>query len=328
MTRLSRRLIGITGMSDIVQRRIPVLTLDSKVPGPVVWMTACIHGDEVGGTAIVHDVMESLRHGALQAGTVHAFPLINSMGFENVSRYINADREDLNRCFPGSTTGTMGEQIARRLFDSIVKTKPDIVIDLHNDWIHSVPYLLIDPPDCFATKALHNRTLRLARETGLLTVEDDSSPRASTTMSGAAVAAGIASLTLEAGGACGVVEEGVAAGKAAVLAILAQLGMTTAMPRDRLPNSHREATADLYEPPAVQQQWPGPVQRGTGRQRRRRHGSCASLQRFRILRGKAARQGAGLRTGPRRPCAGRAWQPGRRNRRTARSGPIRHMAKP
>lgn len=237
MTRLSRRLIGITGMSDIVQRRIPVLTLDSKVPGPVVWMTACIHGDEVGGTAIVHDVMESLRHGALQAGTVHAFPLINSMGFENVSRYINADREDLNRCFPGSATGTMGEQIARRLFDSIVKTKPDIVIDLHNDWIHSVPYLLIDPPECFATKALHFRTLRLARETGLLTVEDDSSPRASTTMSGAAVAAGIASLTLEAGGACGVVEEGVAAGKAAVLAILAQLGMTAAMHRDRLPNS-------------------------------------------------------------------------------------------
>ena len=109
MTRLSRRLIGITGMSDIVQRRIPVLTLDSKVPGPVVWMTACIHGDEVGGTAIVHEVMESLRHGVLQTGAVHAFPLINSMGFENVSRYINADREDLNRCFPGSATGTMGE---------------------------------------------------------------------------------------------------------------------------------------------------------------------------------------------------------------------------
>ncbi|HSN70744.1 MAG TPA: succinylglutamate desuccinylase/aspartoacylase family protein, partial [Steroidobacteraceae bacterium] len=113
--RISRRLIDITGLRDIIQRRIPVLVAESRRPGPVVWLTACIHGDEVGGTAIVHDVFAKLRKQGLSKGAVHAFPLINSMGFENVSRYRNIDREDLNRCFPGNPRGSMGEQIARRL---------------------------------------------------------------------------------------------------------------------------------------------------------------------------------------------------------------------
>ncbi|MDH3908189.1 MAG: succinylglutamate desuccinylase/aspartoacylase family protein, partial [Gammaproteobacteria bacterium] len=144
--RISRRLIDITGLRDIIQRRIPVLVAESRRPGPVVWLTACIHGDEVGGTAIVHDVFARLRKEGLSRGSVHAFPLINSMGFENVSRYINTDREDLNRCFPGDPRGSLGEQIARRLYDTIMKSEPSLVIDLHNDWIQSIPYILLDPP--------------------------------------------------------------------------------------------------------------------------------------------------------------------------------------
>jgi hypothetical protein len=38
--RISRRLIDITGLRDIIQRRIPVLVAESRRPGPVVWLTA------------------------------------------------------------------------------------------------------------------------------------------------------------------------------------------------------------------------------------------------------------------------------------------------
>ena len=44
-----------------------------------------------------------------------------------------SDREDLNRCFPGDAKGTMGERLARRIVDLIEKTKPDLLIDLHNE---------------------------------------------------------------------------------------------------------------------------------------------------------------------------------------------------
>lgn len=227
--KVSRRLIGITGMRDIIERRIAVLTLDSKEPGPEVWLTACIHGDEAGGTAIVHDVVTALRRQGLHSGALRALPLINSLGFENNSRYVNADREDLNRCFPGNPRGSMGEQIARRLFDTIVKTKPDLVIDLHNDWVHSVPYILIEPPGRYPAAALRDRALAVAREAGLLLVEDsDDEPGGDRTLSAALVAASIPAFTMEAGGTCGIVEECVASGTAAVLAMLECLGMTGA----------------------------------------------------------------------------------------------------
>ncbi len=224
--RVTRRSIDITGLRDIIQRRIPVLVADSRVPGPVVCLTACIHGDEVGGTAIVHDVLDHLRRHGLKCGRVLAYPLVNSSGFENVSRYITADGEDLNRCFPGNARGSMGQQIARRLFDAILRSEPDLVIDLHNDWIRSVPYCLVDPVDQFPEKSLYSRVLDLAHATGLLLVEDsDVFHPLANTLAGAAIAEGIPAFTIEAGGSFAVVEDGVAAGKRAVLATLAMLDM-------------------------------------------------------------------------------------------------------
>ena len=223
--RVSRRLIGITGMRDIVERRIPVLTLDSKLPGPTVWLTACIHGDEVGGTAIVHDVFGHAGRLGLRRGKLQALPLINSLGFENMSRFVNADREDLNRCFPGKVDGTSGEQIAHRLFELIRASGPDLVIDLHNDWIHSVPYVLIEPAELYASPQLRERTLRLALATRQLVVQEPDDEVLDGTLAGALVAAGIPAFTVEAGGAYGIVEDGVGAGMTAVFDVLAELDM-------------------------------------------------------------------------------------------------------
>jgi predicted deacylase len=219
--KVAKRLIDISGMRDIIQRRIAVLSADSKLPGPVIWLTACVHGDEVGGTAIVHEVFAALRKSGLKRGSVHAFPLVNSMGFENVSRFINTDREDLNRCFPGNLAGSMGEKLAKRLFDTIMKTKPDLVIDLHNDWVRSVPYVLIDPPKTYPSVEVHRRVLESANATGLLLVEDsDVFHPLRNTLAGAIVEAGVPAFTIEAGGSFAIVEESVIAGTEAVLAVL------------------------------------------------------------------------------------------------------------
>lgn len=221
LMKVTKRLIDISGMRDIIQRRIPVLTLDSKVPGPVIWLTACLHGDEVGGTAIVHEVFAALSKSGLLRGSVHAFPLVNSMGFENVSRFINTDREDLNRCFPGNLAGSMGEKLAKRLFDTIIKTEPDLVIDLHNDWVRSVPYVLVDPPQIYPSVRVHERVLESANATGLLLVEDsDVFHPLRNTLAGALVEAGVAAFTIEAGGSFAIVEQSVIAGMEAVLSIL------------------------------------------------------------------------------------------------------------
>lgn len=245
MHKFSKRLIDVMGMRDIVQRRIPVMTLDSRSSGPVVWLTGCIHGDEPGGAVIIHDVFQVLRRSGLECGALHALPLINLMGFENVSRYINTDREDLNRCFPGSAKGTMGERIARRIFDLITETGPDLVVDLHNDWIQSVPYVVLEPPPQFASASQRRRTIRYAAATDLLMVQEtDTTDAVAHTLTGALVASGIPSFTVEAGGACGIVERSIRAGRTAILGVLQALGMTGTASRS--PAAHGR-TATVYD---------------------------------------------------------------------------------
>ena len=154
--------------SDLTSRRIALMKAQSDVPGPVVWLTGCIHGDEVGGIVIIQEVFNWLKKNPLKKGAIFAFPLVNPTGFEAVSRYINFTREDLNRCFPGHPKGSMGERIAHKIFGTILKTQPTLVIDVHNDWIHSIPYVIVDNPLNPETKTTIETTLSLARQTGFI----------------------------------------------------------------------------------------------------------------------------------------------------------------
>jgi len=114
--------------SDLSHRRLPLMTATSANPGPLVWLTACSHGDEVSGIVVIQEIFKGIRRRLLR-GSVKAFPLMNPLGFETKSRNITMSREDLNRSFPGSPNGSLGERIANRIFSEIVENKPDIVLE-------------------------------------------------------------------------------------------------------------------------------------------------------------------------------------------------------
>lgn len=109
--------------------RMPVRVIRAKKPGPRVFVTAAIHGDEINGTGIIHDFLfgDSCQ---LRSGTLIFVPVVNVLGFENNQRYL-PDRRDLNRSFPGSAKGSMAGRIAHRLMTEIV-AKCDYGIDLHS----------------------------------------------------------------------------------------------------------------------------------------------------------------------------------------------------
>jgi predicted deacylase len=155
--------------SDLSRRRLPYMQIKSRNPGPVVWLTGCMHGDEIGGTVIIHEVFQKLKNG-LKKGSIHAFPLMNPFGFETTTRNISLSKEDLNRSFPGKASGTLAERISSMIFTSILETKPNLVVDLHNDWIKSIPYVLID--DIKMNKNLQTEINRIAGKTGLLRISD------------------------------------------------------------------------------------------------------------------------------------------------------------
>ncbi len=107
---------------------IPVEVLHGRRPGPRLWLTAAIHGDELNGVEIIRQVLAacSPRH---LAGTLIAVPVVNGYGFITQSRYL-LDRRDLNRSFPGSSRGSLAAQLARLLMREVIEGS-DYGIDLH-----------------------------------------------------------------------------------------------------------------------------------------------------------------------------------------------------
>lgn len=196
------------------------MMIESRNPGPLVWLTACMHGDEVGGTVIIHEIFRKLKEKLLK-GTVHAFPLMNPFGFENISRNISLSEEDLNRSFPGKPSGTLAERLALKIFDTILSTTPDLVLDLHNDWIKSIPYALLDHVPLSDEKSRILDTF--ARETGLVRILDSEIIKSSLTHN--LLARGIPALTLELGESYTINERNTETGFRVIWNILCELKM-------------------------------------------------------------------------------------------------------
>jgi predicted deacylase len=108
--------------------RIPLHVRRGPEPGPAVFVTGALHGDEINGTGVVRALVrdESLQ---LQCGSLILVPVVNVLGFERHSRYL-PDRRDMNRCFPGSHTGSLASRMARIFFDEVVR-RADLGIDIH-----------------------------------------------------------------------------------------------------------------------------------------------------------------------------------------------------
>lgn len=107
---------------------LPVEVINGSEPGPRLWVSAALHGDEVNGVEIVREVLERIDPLKLR-GAVVAVPIVNVFGFLNGSRYL-PDRRDLNRSFPGSKTGSLAARLARLFLDEIVAVCTH-GIDLH-----------------------------------------------------------------------------------------------------------------------------------------------------------------------------------------------------
>ncbi len=108
--------------------KIPLHVRRGLDGGPVVFVTAALHGDEINGTGAVRALVQDASF-QLKNGSVILVPVLNLPGFDRHSRYL-PDRRDLNRCFPGSSSGSLASRLARSIFDEIVG-RSDFGIDLH-----------------------------------------------------------------------------------------------------------------------------------------------------------------------------------------------------
>ncbi|MDF1781458.1 MAG: succinylglutamate desuccinylase/aspartoacylase family protein [Alcanivoracaceae bacterium] len=201
---------------------IPVHVVHGKKPGPVLLVCAAIHGDELNGVEIIRRILQvaSLRN---LSGTLVAVPVVNVFGFIHKSRYL-PDRRDLNRCFPGSETGSLGARMAY-LFKNQVLDVCTHAIDLHTGAIYrsNVPQIRAN----LASEA----TAEMAQAFGVPLVLN--SVLRDGTLREVAEANNIPVITYEAGEALRFEESCIRPGVRGVLNVMRHLGM---LPPSKKPN--------------------------------------------------------------------------------------------
>lgn len=107
---------------------VPIIIQRSKKPGPVVLITAGIHGDEVNGVEIVRQIIAKGINKP-KCGTIICIPVINIFGFINLKREF-PDGRDLNRVFPGTSKGSLASRVAYKLINDVVP-HVDLIMDFH-----------------------------------------------------------------------------------------------------------------------------------------------------------------------------------------------------
>jgi predicted deacylase len=193
---------------------LPVRVVHGREPGPVVWVSGAIHGDEVIGVEVIRELIATLSPKEFR-GTLVAVPVVNVLGFMAGDRYL-PDRRDLNRMFPGSPRGSLASRIAH-LFMTEVVAKCEVGVDVHTaaDKRANLPQIRADLDD--------PRTRELAEAFGAPVMIHaqlrDGSLRQ------AAVEVGAKVLLYEAGEALRFDDESIATGVAGVRRVLAFLGM-------------------------------------------------------------------------------------------------------
>ncbi|HRX83511.1 MAG TPA: succinylglutamate desuccinylase/aspartoacylase family protein [Phycisphaerae bacterium] len=167
---------------------MPITVWRAEQPGPTVFVTAAVHGDELNGTGVVRALILDSPF-ELSAGTLVLVPVVNILGFERHIRYL-PDRRDLNRAFPGSAEGSLARRIAHAVFSEVVQ-RCDFGIDLHTAAVRRTNFPNIRADLSNAAVA------RLANAFGCELIVNGRGPRGS--LRRAACRAGRPTIMLEAG---------------------------------------------------------------------------------------------------------------------------------
>ena len=120
--------LPVADLSTATSLSMPVKVISGRKAGPVLFVSAAIHGDELNGVEIIRRLLKRKILRSIR-GTLVAVPIVNVHGFLDQSRYL-PDRRDLNRSFPGTPKGSIASRLAH-LFTEQIVAKADYGVDLH-----------------------------------------------------------------------------------------------------------------------------------------------------------------------------------------------------
>lgn len=194
--------------------RLPVLVVKGDKEGPVMGITAAVHGNEVNGVNTIHRLVHGIDASKLR-GALVAVPVVNIGGFLLHQRRTD-DGSDLNHLFPGKPSGREAEVLAWRFTERVVRTL-DVLLDLHTASFGRV--------NCLYIRADMNnpRTAAMARLMRPNIIVHN--PPSDGSLRGCAAQMGIPAITVEIGSAHRFQREYVKKTRVGLRSVLGDLGM-------------------------------------------------------------------------------------------------------
>ncbi|MFX0169602.1 MAG: succinylglutamate desuccinylase/aspartoacylase family protein [Candidatus Hodarchaeota archaeon] len=134
--------------------QIPVMIAQGNKPGPTFFLTANVHGNELTGIAVIHDLVTDELAQELK-GTVVAIPSLNPTGLRAYDRSPDFDPKDPNKLYPAGKFAKKEDEdedtkfpvryelVAKRIF-AHMKKYADFHLDIHNHSLRSIPYSILD----------------------------------------------------------------------------------------------------------------------------------------------------------------------------------------
>ncbi|MFT5385658.1 MAG: putative deacylase [Saprospiraceae bacterium] len=167
---------------------IPLLVGRGSKPGPVLGLTAAVHGNELNGIPVIQRLFNDIENDVV-SGTIIGVPVVNVPAFMRKRRRF-IDGTDLNHIMPGKKNGTVSQVYAYRFINLLV-SQFDYLIDLHTASMGRINsyYIRADMED--------HTTAELANLQNAQIIVNN--PPSDGTLRGATEALGIPAITLEVG---------------------------------------------------------------------------------------------------------------------------------
>tara|TARA_B100000315_G_C14521521_1_gene561775 strand:+ start:245 stop:1348 length:1104 start_codon:yes stop_codon:yes gene_type:complete len=204
---------------------IPIQILHGSTTGPTIAIIGAIHGDELNGTGIIHQLVYGDDHTPdtsddhidpeQLSGTLILVPVANVEAMMMNSR-TSPDGRDLNRLFPGTLEGSQTSRLAHTIFTHIVK-RADYLIDLH-----TAPHSRMNVPQIRADLE-NSKCKKIARAFGTKVIMNSKGPKGS--IRHEATKIGVPAILLESGSSHRFEGEAVEGGVKGILNVLAKLKM-------------------------------------------------------------------------------------------------------
>ena len=155
----SRTRLRAVELADGSAVEIAVMAVRGAEPGPVLYLGAAFHGDEIAGTQIVGRLARGIDPAELR-GTIVAVPVQNPLAFQVQHRFfvghmlkspMDQNPADPWAAFPGDPDGNTASVIAHVIFDRLMR-HADYMIDVHTPTTGGryAPFAFLPPTRCGA----------------------------------------------------------------------------------------------------------------------------------------------------------------------------------